>query len=160
MRPSAFILALVAAVVGGCRTTPGGAPEDEVLPLAPATAAWLCADACRLSMAGADPLPYHGGAPASRCGDGSFEIRYEQRADGRWTPRADGRLCALQQPGGERPFAVQWQPEPGLTGWQRPVATLVLRIVPCGQGARLTAEAGDAAAGLALRHARAALQFA
>src|SRR5262245_54355961 len=160
MRPSAFILALVAAVVGGCRTTPDGAPPDEVLPLAPATAAWLCADACRLSMAGADPLPYHGGAPASRRDDGSFEIRYEQRADGRWTPRADGRLCAAQQAGGEHPFAVQWQPEPGLPGWRRPVAALVLLIVPCGGGARLCAEANGAAAERALRHARAALQFA
>jgi hypothetical protein len=160
MRPSAFILALVAAVVGGCRTTPGSEPQDEVVPLPPATAAWLCADACRASMAGADPLPYHGGAPASRGDDGSFEICYQQRADGRWTPRADGRLCAVQQADGERALAVQWQPEPGLPGWQRPVAALVLRIVPCGSGARLCAEANGAAAEFALRHARAALQFA
>ena len=77
----------VALAAASCRTAPLRPIEASGPPAA--FVAWLCADVARTEFTGSDPLPYHGMAPVTRCEDGSFEIRYEQRDDGRWSPRAE-----------------------------------------------------------------------
>jgi len=153
--PAAGLLALLAA---GCTVCP---PQPLLVANAPPQfVAWLCADACRLGFPAADPLPYHAGAPATRLADGSFEVRYQRRDDGRWTPRADGRLIAPRIAGTEIPGDVRYVAAAGLTGWRSVDAEFVVTIAvtPAGADIRTSARGFDPEP--LLRHLHAAAQFA
>ncbi|MGE3171120.1 MAG: hypothetical protein AB7O97_00755 [Planctomycetota bacterium] len=122
--------------------------------------AWLCADACRVEFASADPLPYHAGAPATRLDDHRFEIRYQQRADGRWTARADGRLLARPAADGRVPDAVEWRATDELLGWSAPVAEFVVRVERDRQGVIVRSSAHGCEQPALERHLPDAVRFA
>jgi len=149
---------LFALLAAGCTVCP---PQPLLVANAPPTfVAWLCADACRLGFPAADPLPYHAGAPATRLADGSYEVRYQRRDDGRWTPRADGRLLAPRVSGTEVPGDVRYVAATGLGGWRTVDAEFVVTIAVTPAGADIRTSAYGFDAEPLLRHLHAAAEFA
>lgn len=151
---AALVLALACA---GCRTT-HRSHADASAPHA--FVAWICADAARSEFAGSDPLPYHGMAPATRHRDGSFEVRYEQRADGRWAPRAEGRVLASLPDDASLPATHDYEEASGLRGWRNPERAFVVRVEAGPRGAEVRCEAEGPEAEAAERHVLAAARFA
>src|SRR5262245_10062253 len=142
---------------GGCAAAPPAATTIA----ATATVefvAYLCADACRVELGASDPLPYHAGAPASRRGDGAYEIRYEQRADGRWSPRADGRLLA--KPCGQELPAVNFVAAGGLTGCRAPQAEIAVVVETTQRGPAATIRVRGVDAPSLRAHLHRAIAFA
>lgn len=89
-------LSLVLAL-GSCSSLGfGGADEERTLTtsLAPETAAFLVAQACRSEFPEADPLPLHPGAPAVRLGDDEYEVRYNRSNGQGYRLHTNGRLLA------------------------------------------------------------------
>jgi hypothetical protein len=70
-------------VLAACSTIGwGDAPRGRIPSRLPVdVAAWAAADTCRDRFTGADPVPWHAGAPLLRHADGSYEIAIG-RADG------------------------------------------------------------------------------
>jgi len=150
--------ALAVALLGASCST---SPKSHAEAAAPhAFVAWICADAARAEFAGADPLPYHGMAPATRHEDGSFEVRYEQRADGRWAPRAAGRVLATLPADVSLPATNDYATTTGLDGWRAPEHAFVVHIGAGPRGAQLHCEAEGPVAEAAARHVLASARFA
>lgn len=123
--------------------------------------AWLVADACRREFAGADPLPYHAMAPATRTEDGGYTIRYERRTDGRWAAVATGRIgIDAENCDGELPRQVHFEPASHLAGWHSPDALFVVEVKesPRGIAIQCTAEGFDGDS--IVRHLDRAAEFA
>lgn len=125
------------------------APQHRVVTASDAPfafVAWLCADACRREFAGADPLPYHAMAPATRTDDDTYTIRYERRSDGRWAAVASGRIgIEAERCNGELPSMVHFESANDLLGWHSPDAVFVVEVkeAPTGVSVRCTAEGFD-----------------
>ena len=151
---AAFALALACAACGTTQRSHADAAAPH------AFVAWICADAARAEFAGSDPLPYHGMAPATRHRDGSFEIRYEQRADGRWAPRAEGRVLATLPDDASLPAAPNYEQATGLLGWRNPERTFVVHVEAGPRGAVVHCEAEGPDAAAARHHVLAAAHFA
>lgn len=151
---AALALALACAACG----TPQRSHADAAAPHA--FVAWICADAARAEFAGSDPLPYHGMAPATRHRDGSFEVRYEQRADGRWAPRADGRVLATLPDDASLPTTHDYEQATGLRGWRQPERAFVVHVEAGTRGTVVHCEAEGTDAEAAQRHVLAAARFA
>ncbi|MEC7584739.1 MAG: hypothetical protein VYE77_10505 [Planctomycetota bacterium] len=117
---------LLGCLASGCAVRHTMGPRSAEVPVE--VVAYLCADVCRTNFPAADPLPYHAGAPATRLSGDSFEVRYDRRADGRWSPRAEGRLLARNSANPTDFPAVRYQPVRGLPGFPSPTATVTVYI--------------------------------
>jgi hypothetical protein len=73
-------------------------------------------------------------APATRCEDGSFEIRYEQREDGRWSPRANGRIGVTAPRNGDLPVTAAYASADGMQGAGSFATSFVIRVESTSQG--------------------------
>ncbi len=148
----------LAALGAACTTTMRPAPLTARAPVA--FVAYLCADACRVDFPATDPLPYHAGAPITQLADGSFEVRYQRRPDGRWAPRAAGRLVAALRSVDSPSQDLAYAATNGLIGWRDVEAELVVQVRATAQGATVRSTAYGFDAGPVLRHLRAAVDFA
>ena len=135
------------------------APADHASSLPAAVVAYLCADACRIALLNADPLPYHAGAPASAAADGSFLICFEQRTDGHWTARASGRLCANRSSDLAHVMTVEWLPATELRGFNNPCAALRILVTPEADGCRVTSDIAGIVPDNVLLHLAQTLRF-
>ncbi|MEQ1632355.1 MAG: hypothetical protein ABL997_08280 [Planctomycetota bacterium] len=161
MHPRTHSLAGLVLLFAGaaCSTTPRTS-TSRLDSVPTAFVAWLCADACRSEFAGADPLPYHAMAPASRLADGSYEIRYQRRVDGRWAAKAEGRLLAVPSEDHTLPHEVRYEPSRGLLGFRAADAevVVVVRATADGPAMQWTSTGFDSAS--VVRHLEAATAFA
>lgn len=148
----------VALAAASCRTAPLRPIEASGPPAA--FVAWLCADVARTEFTGSDPLPYHGMAPVTRCEDGSFEIRYEQRDDGRWSPRADGRIGVTAPHDGALPATAAYAPATGMRGVGSFAASFVIHVEATPQGVAVHCDSAPNNARLTAQHIQDAIAFA
>lgn len=153
----AILLLGLAALAPGCASPVLLHPEAA--PVTLEVAAFLCADVCRTVFAAADPLPYHAGAPATRLPGGGYEVRYDRRADGRWTPRAAGRLIARPDRDPTRLPVIRYERASGLGGFRAASATVIVRIDPGADGAVIGARVVGAELEPLLQHLAHAVRF-
>jgi hypothetical protein len=148
----------VALAAASCRTAPLRPIEASGPPAA--FVAWLCADVARTEFVGSDPLPYHGMAPVTRCDDGSFEIRYEQREDGRWSPRANGRIGVTAPLDGELPATAAYASADGMQGAGSFATSFVIRVESTPQGVAVHCDNATRSARPTAQHIHDAIAFA
>lgn len=155
-RTTAALLLLAAAA---CKTAESRSLESNRAPLD--FVAWICADAARSEFTGADPLPYHAMAPATRREDGAWVVRYERRGDGRWAARAEGRIL-VEAPAddGALPQRADYAQNDGMRGWRGADGQFELWILDGPDGAEVHCASDSPDAEAALRHVAAALAFA
>jgi tetratricopeptide (TPR) repeat protein len=159
-RSSALPTLGVLLALQACGTLGSHKAGDEIaVSLPPATAAWLCADACREALPDADPMPFHAGAPASRDGD-CYAVCYEQRQDGRWLPEANGRLRAERSGNLLQPMRMKWEATDALHGCRHPRARVEIHVAPSTEGARVAIDLTGQVPPAVAMHVRNALRFA
>ena len=149
---------LLCCLASGCAVRHTMGPRSADVPVE--VVAYLCADVCRTVFPAADPLPYHAGAPATRLSGDSFEVRYDRRIDGRWSPRADGRLLARDNANPTNFPAIRYQPVRGLPGFPSPTATVTVYIYLHRHGTEVEVKTSGTSAESLVEHLHGALRLA
>ncbi len=151
-------LCLAVLALGSC-TALGlvGSEASFRTTLAPELAAWLSAEACRVELPGADPLPLHPGAPVLRHGENDYEVRYNRAAPQGYRIYTNGRLLPSNPTGqaqeGQPLANPSFQAAPHLTGHRAPGPDEVrIQIRPTPEGSQVELQLSGAVVGGTLTH--------